>query len=257
MKASEAKRVVARRAWDDLTADEALGQGAWTRPDPEDEPGAAWGSFVGGGRPGILTRNALPCNPVPPSGRGTPSAPGVHGHRASEADRGTPGAEEPEPYLDLFPADLLLDEKAAIRWAGGRTPLLDSWADFVGAQFPGGATFCTFTYSEKEGDRRKCYSPRSTFADLHRFFDEVGYRGRFFFVVEPHRYRDILHLHGLVYGMDEVQRHRWFGYWKSSRGRCRLVPATPRAMPYCCKYALKRADKRGDWLDLSGLRRVR
>jgi hypothetical protein len=143
--------------------------------------------------------------------------------------------------------------------------LLDSWSDFLAPQFPDGATFFTFTYGDdklaelakKRGEScRFAYSPRGVQSDIRRFLKLVEYQGPHFTAVEPHQYRDVLHAHGLLGPLEDDRRHRLFTTWLGTRGRLQLLPATAGAFPYVCKYALKRADGSGDWIDLSGLRRV-
>jgi hypothetical protein len=150
--------------------------------------------------------------------------------------------------------EVLLSRAAASAFFG-RTAALDAWADFLEHFFPAGATFVTLTYSDEGGEAHKAYRPAAVFGDIHRFFGEKGlsYDGPAFFATEEHRYRRILHAHGLMRSLDRDERTRLMALWAHKRGWARMLPATAGAFPYVCKYALKAADGRGDCIDLTGL----
>jgi hypothetical protein len=135
--------------------------------------------------------------------------------------------------------------------------LLDTWADWLEEQFPDGATFVTLTYSDENGAKRSAYTPRSCFRDARAWRSDLKLPRPFMFAAEPHRWRDILHLHGLLVPMDEAERRLASAYWEADRGFARLLPATPGAFPYVTKYAFKAAPGPGhDCLDLGGLIRA-
>ena len=164
-------------------------------------------------------------------------------------------------------AELVQDEKAARRYASrdssrAEMAMKDAWSEWLETLFPGDTWFLTLTYSDANGKRLKAYTPRSCFGDAHRWLKACEYREQSLFVTEPHRWRDILHLHGLLAsgssmpGGDGEAAALARGLWEQSAGFARLSPAVPAAFPYVCKYAMKSGPGAGsDCVDLSGLRR--
>lgn len=153
--------------------------------------------------------------------------------------------------LRCQPEVLLSRAEAREEFRGGTAE--DAWADFIEPFFPGGATFLTLSYSDEGGERFKAYRPAAVFGDIQRFLTKRGYDGPAFFVTEEHRYRRVLHAHGLVHAMDKRDRLNLMAMWEHQRGYARALPATAGAFPYVCKYALKGSDARGDCLDLRHL----
>lgn len=153
---------------------------------------------------------------------------------------------------------LLRSRRLARRSALGCAHLdvLDAYSSWLSEQFPDGATFVTLTYSDENGAKRSAYTPRSCFRDAHRWRNDLKLPRPFLFAAEPHRWRDFLHLHGLVAPMDEAQMRLAAAYWESDRGFARLLPANAGAFPYVTKYSFKNTgpSSRHECLDLSGLR---
>lgn len=133
--------------------------------------------------------------------------------------------------------------------------ILDAYADWFQERFPEGATFATLTYSDKAGHKHNAYSPKACFRDVHKWLKLLNYGGESVWVCEPHRWRDILHLHGVMGPLSPERNNEAFTLWLRTRGRCQLRVATPGAIPYVCKYAFKNGGQ--DYLDLSRLRRPR
>ena len=170
-------------------------------------------------------------------------------------------AEEAERLAELASNERRARRACASRSSAEDMRIRDAWAEWLPDFFPGDAWFTTLTYSDPNGKRLKAYTPRSCFGDAHRWLMEAEYKGPSLNVVEPHKYRDILHLHGLLAagssmpgGDEEARLLR--GLWEATRGFARISPAVPAAFPYVTKYALKSAPGNGaDCVDLQGLYR--
>lgn len=173
--------------------------------------------------------------------------------------QGTCSKERAVGGVPALPADAdraLLDTRTARRACGvtgSHLRVLDSWSDFLAGQFADGASFFTGTF--RDDYEWPPYTPRALFKDTKRFLKASQHRGRYFLVAERHQWRDVLHVHGLLPALEQQERLALMAMWEEHRGFARLLPATGAAFPYVCKYALKRADSAGDWVDLSGLRR--
>jgi len=111
------------------------------------------------------------------------------------------------------------------------------------------AAYFTGTYSDDYGFPNGLTLPRNVHKDVRRYLKEVRLDdARFICGVESHRYRDILHWHGIIAGQftdhDLTFLKRW---WSAERGHARVLPVHDGCSSYVTKYALKGDTENFDW----------
>jgi hypothetical protein len=150
----------------------------------------------------------------------------------------------------LTPAELASREAAVGRRPVPDRPVrsvrsnqvIDGYAEFF-ARYPLDVMF-GLTFSDEYARAHKIYTPTSALNNLERWFKEIGYTGQWFAAPEPHFFRDVPHLHGLMESRG-VPLDLFWGEWFKERGRARFEPPrSDAAIVYCAKYALK--DYKGD-----------
>lgn len=129
----------------------------------------------------------------------------------------------------------------------------EAWIKWLAPHFApsggGTAAYLTGTYSDEYGFPNGLTLPRNVHKDLRRFLDEVSLaESDFICGVEPHRYRDVLHLHAIISGSftpDQLQHLKL--WWSAQRGHSRVLPVLDGCASYVTKYALKGDCESFDW----------
>jgi len=124
---------------------------------------------------------------------------------------------------------------------------------------PAECDFITLTFRDKCDDRGNprihAATPKAVFRLAHDVFRDCGIKTATFWVAEPHRWRENLHVHGIVGKLPPGLHDKLFRVWLHRHGGIYILPANPAALPYVCKYMFKDACcGRFDWIDMSGLR---
>jgi hypothetical protein len=101
--------------------------------------------------------------------------------------------------------------------------------------------YLTGTYCDEYGLAHGCMLTRNVHKDFFRFLKEIGFRGACVVGVEPHRDRDIKHLHAILRGPFVSEKITLIGRgWEDSgRGWARALPVLDKCVSYVTKYALK------------------
>ncbi len=113
--------------------------------------------------------------------------------------------------------------------------------------------YFTGTYNDVYGHRHGMTHVGNVHEDVRRFLRcELQETGRRYVCgVERHRWRDILHWHGIIEGPVDETFRRWLKqWWALDRGFARALPVQDGCASYITKYALK-GD--ADWFDFRGL----
>lgn len=108
------------------------------------------------------------------------------------------------------------------------------------------SAYFTGTYADDYGFAHGLMLVRNVQKDFERFCEwaQIGDRD-YVCGVEPHRFRDILHLHAVIEGPfsrveRELLKERWQNGGKfGTRGFARVLPVLDRCESYVTKYALK------------------
>jgi len=131
--------------------------------------------------------------------------------------------------------------------APGTTPR-EAWVAWLSPRFPTGSAYFTGTYSDEYGYPNGLTLARNVHKDFRRYLDSFGFEGDFICGVEPHRYRDVLHLHGILQG-DFTPKQLQFlkAWWSLDRGHARVLPVLDGCASYVTKYALKGDTESFDW----------
>jgi len=124
-----------------------------------------------------------------------------------------------------------------------------AWVEWLAPVFTQGA-YITGTYSDEYGLANGLMLQRNVHKDVRRFFDDVlGDRtNAWVCAVERHRYRDILHWHGILageYGLEQLEILK--DLWQLERGYARVLPVKDGCASYVSKYALKADTDAFDW----------
>lgn len=146
------------------------------------------------------------------------------------------------------------DEEPATRQAiaRGAGSVREAWIDWLSPRFPTGSAYITGTYSDSYGFAHGLMLPRNVHKDVKRFLSEHGFLSLddrdYICGVEAHRYRDILHWHGIISGDFSPDDLRYLqAAWASERGHCRALPVLDGCASYVTKYALKGDTDSFDW----------
>jgi len=130
----------------------------------------------------------------------------------------------------------------------------EAWIDWLAPIFPAGSAYITGTYRDEYGFANGLTLPRNVHKDVGRFINhEEGWLRiddrRYICGVEQHRYRDILHWHGIIEGPFTADELRWLRrLWLLDRGYARVLPVRDGCISYVTKYALKANDSEAfDW----------
>lgn len=140
---------------------------------------------------------------------------------------------------------------------GHRLLVLDSWSDFLASKMPPESDFVTYTWRETKDPMRPKghYTPKGCFRDVRKLAKDCRILTPSFYVAEPHRWLETLHVHGLIRHLNPTEHDLLFRCAVHRFGRTQILPANPAAFPYVCKYMFKEACcSRHDYIDLSGLR---
>lgn len=151
--------------------------------------------------------------------------PASHPGRSRGADRGSAGAR-------------------------GRDGIRGAWVRWLAPHFgDNGSAYFTGTYADEYGYENGLMLARNVHKDVKRFLDEVGWQERDFICgVEQHRYRDILHWHGIIQGdFTDFERAYLEGIWEAKRGFARVLPVQDGCTSYVTKYALKGDTDHFEW----------
>lgn len=142
-----------------------------------------------------------------------------------------------------------------------RLRVLDGYSELLAGKLPAESDFVTITRRPSRMlDRRgapvvRWGTPKAAFRDVHRLFRDCDVQTPSFWVCEPHRWHDELHVHGLVRRLNPGENQRLFLTSLHRFGRTSIRPANAGAVPYVCKYLFKDACcGRHDYLDFSGLK---
>jgi len=110
------------------------------------------------------------------------------------------------------------------------------------------SAYFTGTYGDDYGFRYGLTLPRNVHRDFRRFLDELQIPTDFICGVERHRFRDVLHLHGIIQGNFTAEHLAHLkGMWAATRGHARVLPVLDGCASYVTKYALKGDTESFDW----------
>jgi len=124
----------------------------------------------------------------------------------------------------------------------------DAWVSFLSPRFPDGSCYFTGTYSDEYGFRHACFCVDAVQRDFRNFLKEWGISSDFICAVEKHRWRDILHLHGIICGDFTPAQLRFLqNMWALDRGFAKSLPVKDGCVSYVTKYALKDSVESFDW----------
>lgn len=191
---------------------------------------------------------------------GGPQAPAVGATgRGATADLHLPGLE-PVTALDLLQTAGRARRRCGE--SGRRLAVLDGWSEFLASRMPPECEFVSPTFRDRfdtKGDLKPDpATPRSAFSKVHKTFRDLELGGPTFWVAEPHKWRETVHLHGVIRHLCASEHDRLFRLWVHRHGGIKILPANPGAIPYVLKYVFKQeCCARHDWVDLSGLRILR
>jgi len=201
-----------------------------------------------------------PAGLEPPAGGIGGSAPGI----PVQPREGLPVPPPMQTVIDglesVSAADLMKSTRKARRECdeeGRRLAVLDSWSDFLASKMPAECDFVTFTWRETKDPMKPKghYTPKGCFRDVRKVFKDCSILTPSFWVAEPHRWREVLHVHGLIRRLNPIEHDLLFRCAVHRFGRTQILPANPAAFPYVCKYLFKDACcGKHDYIDLSGLR---
>jgi len=99
----------------------------------------------------------------------------------------------------------------------------------------------TGTYSDEYGIPNGLMKTRNVHKDVRNFLHSLALDERKFICgVESHRYRDVLHWHGIIEGaFSPPELDILKAAWSAERGHCRVLPVLDGCESYVAKYALK------------------
>jgi len=165
--------------------------------------------------------------------------------RARDFVHGVPGAVLPVAAVTPSADAGLADRVGAARSASPR----EAWQRWLAPRFPAGSLYFTGTYSDEYGFSHGCTLPRNVHKDFRRWLLENGLeRCEFVCGVEPHAFRDVLHLHAIVAGdFSDLDRRLLGAAWAVERGHSRVLPVQDGCASYVTKYALKGDTECFDW----------
>lgn len=125
----------------------------------------------------------------------------------------------------------------------------DVWLRWLDGRFPAGSAYITGTYTDEYGLSHGLMAPRNVVKDFRRFMVERELTDRQFIAgVEQHRYRDILHIHGIIEApFTDVELRLLKAEWAVDRGHARVLPVLDGCASYVTKYALKGGTECFDW----------
>lgn len=132
--------------------------------------------------------------------------------------------------------------------AAGSTPR-DAWIEWLSPVFgTNQSCYFTGTYSDDYGYPNGLMATRNVHKDFRRFLESFDYDRRYIVGVEPHQWRDILHLHAVLEGPFTDEQMRWVkGFWSLERGHARALPVLDGCASYVTKYALKGDSDNFEW----------
>lgn len=141
--------------------------------------------------------------------------------------------------------------QAQPRGSGGRD-VRGAWCDWLTPRFGNGSAYITGTYSDEYGFPHGLMLPRNVHKDVLRFMSDGGFldleNRSYICGVEKHRYRDVLHWHGIIagdFGADDLRYLQ--ALWAAERGFARVLPVTDGCASYVTKYALKGDTDSFEW----------
>lgn len=130
----------------------------------------------------------------------------------------------------------------------------EEWVRWLSPVFAdGSAAYFTGTYADEYGYANGLMLTRNVHKDVQRFLnDRAGFvdlsERRWICGVEKHRYRDILHWHGIIEGPFSEDELRYLKLlWQLERGFARVLPVTDGCASYVTKYALKGDTDSFEW----------
>jgi hypothetical protein len=125
----------------------------------------------------------------------------------------------------------------------------EAWVAWLAPRFPAGSAYFTGTYSDDYGLPHGLMLARNVHHDFRRFLVERELMGHEFIDgVEQHKYRDVLHLHGIIQGdFSDLDRRLLKAEWERERGYARVLPVLDGCASYVTKYALKGDTEHFDW----------
>lgn len=126
----------------------------------------------------------------------------------------------------------------------------EAWVAWLEPRFGENASaYFTGTYCDDYGVPHGCMLARNVHKDFRRFLVEQGLTDREFITgVEHHRYRDVLHVHGIIGGpFTDVELRLLKASWAVERGHARVLPVLDGCASYVTKYALKGDTESFDW----------
>lgn len=143
-------------------------------------------------------------------------------------------------------------------WLMGRYGLLvapsdsprQAWLSYLAPRFSDG-TYLTLTFADTPNDptnTRGLNHPEVVSRHIRQWLLNIGCESDFIFGIEPHRYRDILHAHGII-AQPTTQPQRDFlqQSWALKHGFAKVLPVTDGCVSYVTKYALKGNTECWDW----------
>lgn len=132
--------------------------------------------------------------------------------------------------------------------AAGTTPR-EAWVSWLSPVFAGSdSCYFTGTYSDDYGYPNGLMASRNVHKDFRRFLESFDYSGQYIVGVEPHAWRDILHLHAILEGPMTEEQMRWVKlHWSTERGHARALPVLDGCESYITKYALKGDTDNFEW----------
>lgn len=132
----------------------------------------------------------------------------------------------------------------------GRGGVRGAWIRWLAPYFgDNGSAYFTGTYCDDYGYSNGLMLARNVHKDVRRFISEVGWDDRDFICgVEQHKYRDILHWHGIIQGdFTDFELAYLEGIWEAKRGFARVLPVLDGCTSYVTKYALKGDTDHFEW----------
>jgi len=140
-------------------------------------------------------------------------------------------------------------DEEIVRFPGSPQSVRDAWVNWLAPNFTGNAAYITGTYSDEYGFPHGLMKARNVHKDVRNWLKVIDLKDAHFICgVEEHRYRDILHWHGIIAGdFGDLERLILKASWESERGHCRVLPVLDGCASYITKYALKNDTDNFDW----------
>jgi len=118
----------------------------------------------------------------------------------------------------------------------------DAWIQWLRPHFDGNeSAYFTGTYSDEYGIPNGLMKAHNVHKDVRNFLHSLALDDRRFIIgVESHRWRDVLHWHGIIEGaFSPIELQILKAAWASERGHGRALPVLDGCASYVTKYALK------------------